>query len=50
MLLGLAEIGDLQIQQAGPILDVEIFSLQPCRTLIQVGSGAQPPCLLGLLG
>jgi hypothetical protein len=50
VLLSLAEIGDLQIQQAGPILDVEIFRLQPCRTMIQVGSGAQPPCLLGLLG
>jgi hypothetical protein len=50
VLLGLAEIGDLQIHQADPILGVEIFRLQPCRTMIQVGSGAQPPCLLGLLG
>jgi hypothetical protein len=50
VLLGLAEIGDLQRQQAGPILDIEIFRLQPRRTMIQVGSGAQPPCLLGLLG
>jgi hypothetical protein len=50
VLLGLAEIGDLQRQQAGPILDGEIFRLQPCRTMIQVGSGAQPACLLGLRG
>jgi hypothetical protein len=50
VLFGLAEIGDLQRQQAGPILDGEIFRLQPCRTMIQVGSGAQPACLLGLRG
>jgi hypothetical protein len=50
VLLGLAQVGDLQIQQAGPILDVEIAGLQPCRAMVEVGSGVKPLLLLGLLG